>query len=81
MSSNLTTFTAFRVFRVEGIGVSIDASSSGAGVAEMNGSVPAIKVEWVSKQHVRRPNELTHAFEVHSLHSLHGLRGLPGLPR
>jgi len=45
VSSNLTEpcrFTAAPVFRIEGVGVSFDASFSEAGLApEMDGSVPA----------------------------------------
>jgi hypothetical protein len=48
-------FMASLVFRTEGVGVTFDVSSSGAGVApEVNGPVPAKQVR---KQKVHRPNK------------------------
>jgi hypothetical protein len=55
MSSKPMVLVAFLVFCAEGVGVTFDMSSSGAGVApEVNGLVPEIAAGQVSKQKVHR---------------------------
>jgi hypothetical protein len=66
MYSVLVHFTAVSVFRTEGASVGLDALSSKARVAsEVNGSTSVIAAEQVSRQKVRRSNELTRVFKAH----------------